>query len=670
MVNRMTRHFGISPGLLMVSLAALCPTLAYSALPSAAVDVAAQKADDGVAPPPAAGVSAERESTILALPPIRVGGMLSYQFRRDISEEQKKMQQGLTGTLTAKTNTFIWQPWFAQVGGELSLTLAKDSSEDSNSVLFTSNNSKNLSVTGNAQLSVLSRSRYPFEAHFDRSDNRSSTDLAVADSYVSQRFGFSQQYRRQEGDAMVGWDRTTQSSGGDRRDRQDTLQLNLTHNLDSHRLQVTGNGSWNRHEATGEQAAQANLSVQHSFTPDPSVSLESMGNISRSGFHLQQGDSDTRLLQMSTLAFWRPAEEPYTVTGGVRVFALGGSSSSVGGSAIGTTARSLNANTGLNYDVSKTTRMNALVNLNLANNNGVGNTSSNQAVGVNYQPDTIEFGSLHYSFSSSANASNQTSSGQDSQRQLALQMSHSLGRAFNLDGGSVIRIDSSQSLASVTSSGSSQPVAASGVTAVEEPSTNLRLTHSGTLGWNLARETTSAMVQLSVSDSRSLTGRKDFFQMANFQISSNLQSVWNGTLAGNLTIQATRQSPTPLPVVAGSTISESPNTSFRAVDTTSTGSLTYQTPRLFGIRRLRFVSDLRLNSKALLPVLGSVKDEETAAWENRLDYMIGRTQFRMTTLIAKNSTPKNPLNTSPTAESVTKVNKSIMFSISRSLGSP
>jgi hypothetical protein len=96
--------------------------------------------------------------------------------------------------------------------------------------------------------------------------------------------------------------------------------------------------------------------------------------------------------------------------------------------------------------------------------------------------------------------------------------------------------------------------------------------------------------------------------------------------------------------------------------TTSGGSLTYQHQRVFGVRRLRFVSDLRLNSQALLPLLGGPQDQETAAWENRLDYSIGRTQLRLNMLIARNSVPR-ALTT--TVQRATTLNRSILFSVTR-----
>ena len=98
--------------------------------------------------------------------------------------------------------------------------------------------------------------------------------------------------------------------------------------------------------------------------------------------------------------------------------------------------------------------------------------------------------------------------------------------------------------------------------------------------------------------------------------------------------------------------------------------MTYQHGRMFGVRNLRFVSDLRLNAQALLPILNGPRDQEMAAWDNRFDYAIGRTQVRLIALVARVKSPTLVRNADGSEESgsLTRMNKSIMFSLSRSFG--
>ena len=645
---------GGTPTLLIALLAVLCHGTAHPALPPAEADAPAQK------PAPAAGsttASDDNQGFTWFLPPVRIGGTLSYGLRRDSFDGQQQSQTGLTATLNASTNTYIWQPWFAHVNGGLGFTTSTDSS----GTIGAASSSKSVVVTGSGQLSVLPQSNFPFEAHFQRNDSRVSSDLALANGYASQRYGFTQRYYRPEGDAMLGWDRSTQTSADAGRDVQDSLQLRLAHRLELHRLQLTGDRATNRREITGEHAVQNNLSLQHSYAPDPAISVESLANISRSDYRLQQGNNDTRLLQLSSNAFWRPADQAMTVTGGVRVFGLEIDSTGllVNSNAAGARILNANANVGVNYEFNRFTRINAGANVNLAENNGAKSTSTSQSVGASYQPDSIELGSFRYNWGTSANASNQTGA-QEAERQLTLQFSHNLSRSIRLEGGSTVAMNVSQGLAATASSSAASSPA--------EAKATRHLTHSGSLSWDLSQQVGAAQLRLSASDFRALDGKQEFFQLINFQASSNLPTSGYSSWTGNLTIQAVRQGAN---TIIDNTAPLNPQMLTEPSGgfvTNSSGTISYQNQRIFGVRRLRFASDLRLNSQALLPLLGSAKDQETAAWDNRLDYSIGRTQLRLNVQISRSGAQKRSLDPVTGVENTKKINSSIMFSISRSFG--
>ena len=660
--DRVTKPLGGTPTLLTALLAMLCQGTGHAALPPVA-------AEPGAAPTPVVAESSDNQGMSWFLPPVRLGGNVSYNLRRDSSDEQQTSQSGLTATLNASTNTYIWQPWFARLNGNLGFTVATDSSSGASAAA--SRSSKNVTVTGAGQLSVLTQSKFPFEAYFQRNDNRVSTDLALANGYASQRYGFTQRYYRPEGDASLSWDRSTQTSVEAGRDLQDTLQLRLSHRLENHQLQFTGDHTSNRRDKSGEQAVQDNFALQHSYTPDPSISVESLANISRSDYRLQQGRTDTRLLQLSSNAFWRPTDWPLTVNGGVRVFAVETGRTSFGGAGNSSGARALNtnANLGVNYEFNRFTRINASANVNLADNNGMTSTSTSQSVSASFQPDAIEFGPFRYNWGTSANASNQTG-GDSSERQLTLQMSHSLSRSIKLDGGSTISMDVSQGVSAAARS-SAASSSTSGSASGSEPAASKQLTHSGSMSWDLSHLVGAAQLRVSASDSRALDGNQEFFQLVNFQASSSLPTSSNSSWTGNLTVQAVRQGKNKPPLSTDPSKQTSSPEPDKGFVTSSSGSVSYQNQRLFGVRRLRFVSDLRLNSQSWLPLLGNVGDQEQTAWANSVDYSIGRTQLRLNFLISRNAAPQtnvDPLTKVENVESVKKINKSIMFSVSRSFG--
>jgi hypothetical protein len=665
------RRGAVAPALLMALLAALGPGAVHAALPPpSAPEAAPPKA--GAAGAPALAGAAEPVESGWFMPPVRFGGVLSYNLRRDMSDENTRTQQGVNATVQASTGTYIWQPWFARLDGTLGVTMSRDSSSGDNT---DSGASKSIFVTGSGQLTVLALSPYPFEAHFERNDSRVSNDLSIANGYASQRYGFTQHYFRPAGgNAMLGWDRSTQTSDLTGRDKQDTLSLDLAHSLGDHRLHLTGNGTWNTHELSGEEAVQKNLNLQYNYAPSPSFSVDTTANASRSGYHLQQGDNDSRVMQLSSLAFWRPADQKMTVTGGARLFALQNDSSFNdtfgGGSTNGARIRNANANLGVNYDLSQFTRLNASANVNQVDNNGVKTSSTDQTVGASYQPASIELGKYRYNWSTSGSATNRTGE-LDAGRQFSAQLTHNIGRTFRLDGGSAIGVDASQALSATAGTGINNGGINNDGLNNDGGTSTKRLTHSASVSWDLARETGSAQVRLSASDSRELGGRREFFQLINLQASSDLPTGQFSSWSGNLTVQAVRQSSNTFvdlgaPVPTTTLANQEPK---RGYELSSGASLTYQNQRMFGVRRLRFVSDLRLNSQALLPLLGSVRDQETAAWDNRFDYAIGRTQLRLSAIIARNGTPNATIDSFGNATNVVKVNrtnKSIAFSASRS----
>lgn len=634
--------------MLTALLAMLCHGTAHSALPPAE-DKSAQKSASA-----ATGAASSEDSTGInwILPPIRIGGTVSYNLRHDSSDEQSSKQTGLSTTLNASTNTYIWQPWFARVNGSLGFTTTTNTS-DSNEA---SSSGKNVVVTGSGQLSVLSKSKFPFEAHFQRSNSSVSNDLAVANSYASQRYGFTQRFIKKDGDAMFGWDRNSQTSADNVSDLQDSLQLRLSHRLEKHQLQFSGDRATNARESTGDNAAQTSFSFQDSYSPSPAISVESLINISQSDYHLQESDNKTQLLQLSSNAFWRPEDVPLTVTGGFRLFALGTDSTglSTNGNPTENRLRNASANLGASYEFNQYVRLDGGINANMVDSNGVKtetiSINSNQTLSANYSPEAIALGAFKYNWGTSASLGNHTQE-DTSNQQLALQFTHGLSRSIKLDGGSTVAMEVSQGLAAAANSN-----------APDSNASTRRLTHSGSVSWDLSQQMGAPQLRLSGSDSRALDGQQEFFQIINFQASSNLPTSGYSSWTGNLTIQATRQ---------GGNSTGSDSEPVRGFVTNSGGSISYQNQRFLGNRRLRFGSDLRLNSLALLPLLGGSGDQEAAAWDNRLDYSIGRTQLRVNLQVSSSSAQKrsvDPVTKVESVEEVKKINKSIMFSVSRSFG--
>jgi hypothetical protein len=653
---------------------------AQPALPSAGAD--AQVEPPAVAPSTAVNEPADDDVVFWSLPPVRLGGSLAYVHGRNSADGVSSMQSALSTTVNAATRSFIWQPWFAQFSATLGLT--KVSSSSAGDLPSSNSASDGVLVTGGGQLSVLSRSNFPFEAHFVRNDNRVNTNLALPSDATSQRYGFVQQYFRDEGIASLAWDRGTQSSASNGGDQQDNLQLNLSYKLESHQLQLNGTHATNLHERTGENASQTSLTVQHNYLPDPDWTVLSMANVSKSDLHLQQGGNSTQLVQLNSNVFWRAPEEPISVNGGVRVMAFGSDQSASAATFAGPAGNRIlngNANAGINYDYSPSIRINAGINVNtLQSSGGITSTSSlissSEILGASYQPEGIQLGSADYSWGASVNAYNR-SNPEDSQRGLALQFSHSLSQSYKLDGGSTISLNFSQGLAAGVISDSGKSVTL--LNAAPAPSLQ-QMTHSGSASWDFSQQSGAAVVRLSVNDSRALDGNQAYFQLFNIQASSSLPTSGYSSWTGNLTLQSIRQ---------GSNVLAPNQPIDGSTSASAGGSLSYQTQRLFGIRNLRLGTELRLNlqsqqsqrallaqqsqdlQQSYLSQLENRSEQEAAAWAGNVAYAIGRTQLRLNGVIARTNVIKNQLDavtgaSTPVVEE--KTNRALQFTLTRYFG--
>ena len=589
------------------------------------------------------------------IPVLRIGGVLAYDTRRESGFARDGRQDGVAATVNVATNTWLWEPWFARLDANLGVTMARNDSDGHEAAIFRQTRSAFGTATGSARLSVLPGTRFPFELHIDRSDSRASTELALGNEHVGRRIGFVQQYQRAEGNAMIGWDRSTQDGSGGRAS-QDSTRFTLSQVRPGHRLQLMGDGARNTRSRGDEVAAQDNLTVQYGYTPPESaLSLDTLANVSRNEFRLVGGDSRSDLSQLSSIAMWRSAESDLSVVGGLRLFALDAAAGKADPDNGGARLRNANLNGGVNYDLTHALRLSASANLNHAQTNRRRESGANQSAGATYQPDPQMLGSTRYGWSAGVHASNR--SGQESGQQLSVQLSHNMARSLRLDSGAALYLDGSQSLSALANRSTNARIAGNA----------RQLSHSGSLSWDLAREESgSSSLRMTASDTRELGGAGGYFQMVNLQLSSNLGASAYSSFSGNLTLQAVRQSER----LVGASDPLARLAPRPGWVTLSSGSLSYQQQRLFGVPRLQFGSDLRLNSAALLPVLGKASDQQTAAWENRLTYSIGRTTIRFIFVVARS--PVQPddaaLPGGGRAGPEQKMGRAAMFNLSRGFG--
>ena len=123
-----------------------------------------------------------------------VGGNLGYIYQRSAYGENKYIQQtlGLGVYATARVTSFFWQPWLALVTTDLKASAFNTHTRSST----ISGTSVTKTFGGDAALRILKQSRFPFEAHIFRQDDRYSYFYNETD-VVNQYTGYSlaQNYR-------------------------------------------------------------------------------------------------------------------------------------------------------------------------------------------------------------------------------------------------------------------------------------------------------------------------------------------------------------------------------------------------------------------------------------------------------------------------------------------
>lgn len=591
------------------------------------------------------------------LPSIQWGGVLSYGVGKTAAAGQTSTQSSLLTTLNVSTGMYLWQPWVGNVSATLGFTNSTSSQGNAN----TSGDAKNVAVTGAGQLNMLPESQYPFEAHFQLSDSRATADNLAGTVFSSETFGFTQRYYTPLGDASFSWDRNVNHSAEDGRDQQDTIQARVTAKSTDHRFLFLGENTTGAHDMTSERTSVTSFGVQYGYVPNTGISVQNLLHVSQSKYDLLSGQNDSQVVQLGSNAYWRSDDQRMAINAGIQVFSVDTRSAGFAGAgnASGNKTDSANANLSVNYELNKLTRLNASININQGSSNGLASRGSSQRAGVNFTPESMPLGDFRYRWSTSADVDN-TRSIRDSRQQMTLQLNHNLARSIRFEGGSSIGMDLSQGISFTAGQTPNAAV----------PTAAKQLNHSASLSWDLPQETGAFSLRLTGSDSRSLDGPRNFYQMVNLQISNvhpvDSASSWNGSF----TVQSVRQGSDPM---AGSTSYQAyPSSALTPAGqrfvTHSSGSINYQNQNMFGVRRLRFNSALRLNGQSFLPIFASAKSPELAAWENRFEYAVGRTQLHLSFMIASNGTPQSTVDSPLVIKKVRSVNKSIMFSASRGFG--
>lgn len=576
--------------------------------------------------PPPAQASAESgyfRGIDLSLGPVRWGGSLAAEYR--VQQAQSEAQQRdlfLVGNWNAAS--YVYQPWFAQLTGNIGFIHAKTNTslaEDTGST----------SLTGGGSVSLLPSSRFPFYGAYSVNDTRALANTIGADYRIAQTT-LRQSYRTADGATLytVTLDRNELSNDEIGKDVLDVYGARVSSRKGPHSLDLDGQWSANTGGTVGSRTEFGRAGGRHLYAPERNLSVETLASYSRQEVELRAAGTPPNsigntFVQLGTFASWRPQEEqplydekhPMLLTGALRL--TGSSAGTAGAEAEVTT---LAGSLGLTYDISPLTRLNANTGLtHVSATSGPDRLTSQLGAAVTHVARPVPLGDYTYSWNLSGGASTL----HDDQQQLRSVNGlayHQLSRPVALEGRSQLVLTLGQSLAasSVTVSGSGGAVAASGDTAV--------LAHNAQASWSLPGGSNGGQsyVGIGATDSRSFGAVETVFQLVNLQATRqapiNAQSYW----AANITSQGVRQTggPAPLPGTAA------PDEGFNF---STYGSVSYEHRRAFGVPRLRFFAAYLANQAPsqtrVQGDLNAPRERISDSLELRFDHQIGKLESRL-----------------------------------------
>jgi len=378
------------------------------------------------------------------LAPIRWGGSVAAalnNFKDDGGTSTSTRSQ----TLNLRSSSHIYQPWFAQVNGQLGLMSANTERTLPGNLTAPGGDTRSNSLSYGGALNLFPLSWFPFQAFIDHSDSRASSNV-LGTQFTSTRLGLRQAYRPLVGSEnyAFSYDRSALTADAGR-SVVDALQGNYSLSLAEHSLTASGRYSQNTGGINGEASRLWSASGSHIWRVEEGLSVTSTANFSDQQIrYLSSGllsSNDSRLMQASSLVTWTPDEDlPLTVIGGGNLLSTATRTNT--GSAELT---SLGGFAGLTYRF--TNRFTGTGNLQLVQTQtgSARHLLAAASGGLSYSGEPLKLGNFLYHWNTGTNASIQSITGGASLQSLSVLGGHGLNRSFSFGPGSVLSLTLGQS---------------------------------------------------------------------------------------------------------------------------------------------------------------------------------------------------------------------------------
>jgi hypothetical protein len=544
-----------------------------------------------------------------AWPPLSLRGEIGYDLRHETIDRFGSQTDNL-GIMRVNGTSYVYEPWLAQVEGGFGATFRESDGqgESTNAQI----------VSGLAKLRLFPMSRFPFETFFERTDSTVDSTLSGIDFDVT-RMGISQRYTAENGTTFHGryeHQDIRQDIGrlvpgaADQNDSLDILQFGANRSFGAHDVTFDSDlQSFDRTE-TGDQVDTLFGLLRHGYRPGPRLSADTQLTYNHIGVRQRGTAFDNDLVQLNSFAFWRPeSKRPLLVNGTFRVLRFGTQTQLQD-----STATSFTGTVGTSYEWTPNLQFTADAGMTHIAPEGATTTVTFQRAGATYTSDDHELWGFQYNWILGGSLENDTDPLGALQTQ-SVEVGHNVTRAVPF-GSSMLTLSSNESSTALADT---------------EGRRVLILLHDAGATWSYQELARSTIARVSVSDSRTFGGggrlgdERNEFQLLNLQFSVDQRLGRSSSLSGDVTMQAIRQK-------AGNASTFAFGRQSDGFLPVATLDVTYQSQQVFDVPRLRFRSTVRLISDTYLPLVTEPTDpyaRDDMDWENRLEYSIGRIDFRL-----------------------------------------
>jgi hypothetical protein len=516
----------------------------------------------------------------------------------------------------ADWSTYIWRPWFVQLGFGLGALASRETGSDGDVAT-------GLGLLGRAALSVFPASRFPFEARLEVGDSRTQ-GLGLTTDYRTRRVSITQGWRAPLGNESLSlqFDHSTLEAG-EGRDRLAVLGATATAQYGPHRVELAASLSDHHADASDQETRQTSLSARHGFEPAPALHVDTLATWNETRLDGPEVDLTADVRQISSFASWRMAAGALFGRGGEPLLTATARWLQVrsGGSGGRTSAEAANASLGLNHELSPSLRLGLSGSVTRLNSGGGTTSTANASGSLGWTPPQVLLGEWRYGYSASTNLSLAHDSVQGGRHAAGLQGGHNLSRDWRLGETDRVALGFSQSLALMQES--STPGVARG------------LAHGASLGWQgSVAEGALAFASLSYSDALTDGETRGRFQLLNLQLSQRMALSRYSSWSVNFTAQAARNRASEIDPFTGlqrDTIAD--------WQPFYSGSASYEHGRFLDVPRLRLSLLASATSQPLerraLGDIDAPRERVSASLEARLDWAAGRLETRLAARLAE-----------------------------------